>query len=199
MTQPIPTPAYDALDLAHQRFVDRIMLGDSKTDAYASAYPEASRESALSAGSRLFGTVRIQAALTERKAQLAERVQVTPQKLVEELASVAFARMSTFASWGPGGTTLVDDTMLTGPDLAAVAEISEQPGNKPGDTPKLRIKLHPKMPAIEKLIELFDVTPETIRALYPNVDDKEIVDAAVLIFRKAKERRDAKQVAGARA
>lgn len=197
MSQPVPTPTYDALELPHQRFVDRLMLGDSKTDAYASAYPDASRESALSAGSRLFGTVRIQTAVAERKAQLAERVQVTPQKLVEELASVAFARMSTFASWGPGGTTLVDDTMLTGPDLAAVAEISEQPGNKPGDTPKLRIKLHPKMPAIDKLLELFDVTPEKIRALYPNVEDKEIIDGVVSIFRKAKETREAARQAKA--
>lgn len=198
MSQPIPTPAYDTLDIAHQRFVDRVMAGDTLTDAYASAYPEANRESARSAGPRLFASVRITAAMAERKAQLAARVNVTPQRLVEELAAVAFARMSTFATWGPGGLALMDDTTLSGPDLAAVAEVSEQPG-KPGELAKQRIKLHPKMPAIEKLIELFDVTPETIRALYPNVDDKEIVDAAVLIFRKAKERRDAKKVAGARA
>lgn len=185
------TPAFDALDYAHQRFVDRLLLGDTKTDAYASAYPDATRESASSAGARLFGNVRIQAALAERKAQLAERVHVTPQKLVEELASVAFARMSTFVSWGPGGTAIVDDTMLSGPDMAAVAEISEQDGKFLGAPPRLRVKLHPKMPAIEKLCELFDVTPERIKQLYPQLDlaSPEAIEGVFDILKEAKARR----------
>lgn len=195
MSQPVPTPAYDALSLAHQRFVDRLLMGDSKTDAYLAGH-DVTRESAATLGVRLFGKVEIADALAERKAQLAERTAVTPERLVEELASIAFARMSTFVSWGPGGSVMVDDTMLSPADMAAVADVSEQPG-KPGETPKLRIKLHPKQPALDRLIELFDVTPETIRKLYPQMDlaSPEAVAGVVSILKKAQERQRAEAAA----
>lgn len=194
MSQPIPTPAYDALDIAHQRFVDRIMAGDTATDAYASAYPDASRDSARKAGSRLLTSVDIQAAVAERKAQLAARVNVTPQRLVEELAAMAFSSMKTFMTWGPEGVTLMGDETLSEVDARCVAEVSQ---TRTKDGGSLKLKLHEKRPAIDKLLELFDVTPEKIRALYPNVEDKELIDGVVSIFRKAKEKREAAKQATA--
>lgn len=190
MSQPVPTPTYDALELPHRRFVDRLLMGDTKQDAYADAYPGASRESAESAGPRLFGNVRVQAALTEVKAKLADRVHVTPQRIVEELAAIGFARMRTFVTWGPEGMTLMPDETLSLFDSAAVSEVRQTVTQHGGS---LGIKLHDKKAALDKLAEMFDVTPALIKQLYPQMDlaTPEAVDGVVDIFKKAQERKRA--------
>jgi phage terminase small subunit len=110
------TPAFDALDVQHQRFLAAYMAnGQNGTAAYQHAYPDCSADSAPAAASRLLSTVKVSAALAELKAQLAERLKVTPQRIIGEYAAIAFARMGNFVAWGPSGVTLLDDARSTTP------------------------------------------------------------------------------------
>src|SRR5258708_11124596 len=83
----------------------------------------------------------IAAAMAERE----RRTQVTADRIVTELARIAFADIRSFADWGPDGVGLRALAELSADDTAAVAEIYG-PGAA-GGRPKL--KLHDKRAALE--------------------------------------------------
>ncbi len=85
----------------------------------------------------------IRAAMEERE----RRTQVTADRIVTELARIAFADIRSFADWGPDGVGLRALAELSADDTAAVAEIYG-PGAA-GGRPKL--KLHDKRAALELL------------------------------------------------
>ena len=86
----------------------------------------------------------IAAAMAERE----RRTQVTADRIVTELARIAFADIRSFADWGKDGVVdLRPLAELSADDAAAVAEVYG-PG-KAGGRPKL--KLHDKRAALELL------------------------------------------------
>lgn len=93
----------------------------------------------------------IAAAVKERE----RRTHVTADRIVKELARIAFADIRSFADWGPDGVGLRPLAEISDDDAAAVAEIYA-PGAA-GGRPKLR--LHDKKAALELLarhLGLFD-------------------------------------------
>jgi phage terminase small subunit len=89
--------AYEALELNHQRFVDALLVHPTASAAYRSVYSNASPSSSRAAAARLLADVRIEAALEERRVELAERTNVTAERIIGELAAIAFSNMRTFA------------------------------------------------------------------------------------------------------
>ncbi len=74
-----------------------------------------------------------------------ERIQISQDRVVYELARIAFSDMRNFAQWGPFGVTLKNSKTLTDKDAACIAEISES------DTSAVRFKLYDKLKALELL------------------------------------------------
>lgn len=92
-------------------------------------------------------------AIEEGKRARSLRSQVTQDRVIEELARIAFADMRDYFVWGPGkdGESRVivrPSTELTDDQAAAVAEVS-QTVTAAGGT--LRVKLHDKMAALNLL------------------------------------------------
>ncbi len=89
----------------------------------------------------------VMAAIAQAMEERAQRTQVTTDRIVKELARIAFADIRSFAQWGPDGIGLRPLAEISDDDAAAVAEIYG-PGAA-GGRPKL--KLHDKKAALELL------------------------------------------------
>ena len=89
----------------------------------------------------------VMSAIAAAMAERAQRTQVTADRIVTELARIAFADIRSFATWGDNGTELRPLAEISPDDAAAIAEIYG-PG-KAGGRPKL--KLHDKRAALELL------------------------------------------------
>lgn len=82
----------------------------------------------------------IEAAQRERSA----RTGVTADRVVQEIARVAFSSMSDVMTWGPSGAKVRPDDEITQEAAAAIAEISETHAG-------VKVKLHSKVAALEQL------------------------------------------------
>lgn len=89
-------------------------------------------------------SARVQQLMNERS----ERTKITADRVLKELAKIAFSDMRKFAKWGPGGVSLIDCSTLADEDAACVAEASESTSKDGGS---IRFKLHDKKGALELL------------------------------------------------
>lgn len=141
--------AYEALTEKQRQFVEAYLVHGNATQAYLDAgYQIRSNASARAASSRLLTRVNIQRALAERRTQLATAHDVTPERVIAELALIGFSDMHAYATWGPAGVTLRDSAQIDAAARRVVSEVS-QTVTKDGGT--IRFKLHNKIEALEKL------------------------------------------------
>ena len=125
----------------------QLFLDHYTTNATAAAR-EAGFKHPRQAGTRLLSNVHIARRIAQAQAKRSERTQVTTDKVVAELAKIAFCNADDYFEWGEDGVRLKDSEDLTRDQKAAVGEASETT-TKEGGT--IRIKLHDKLAALEKL------------------------------------------------
>jgi phage terminase small subunit len=130
-----------------RRFVEEYLIDLNATQAAIRAgYSE---KNAFKIGARLVQKCTavkdaIDSALAERSARTA----VTADRVVRELARVAFADPRAVFSWGPDGVTLRSSEELTDDEAAVVAEVSETRTETGGS---IKGKLCDKLKALELL------------------------------------------------
>lgn len=98
-------------------------------------------------GQRLLRHREVAAEIARLQAERRARRQVTADRVLEEIARIAFADMRNFADWGPDGVTLREKGKLSEEDAAAIARVDPPRGN--GKTGRLR--LYDKHAALEAL------------------------------------------------
>lgn len=86
----------------------------------------------------------VQAAMQER----ARSTGITQERVLNELARVAFGDKRKLMKWGPSGVSLVDSESLADDDAAQVSEVSETTSATGGS---LKLKTHDKVKALELL------------------------------------------------
>jgi phage terminase small subunit len=86
----------------------------------------------------------IDAALAERS----KRTEITADRVVKELARIAFVDFRQVTSWGPGGVRLLSSDELSDDEAAIVAEVSETTTETGGS---LKVKRYDKLKALELL------------------------------------------------
>lgn len=138
----------NGLSPKQQRFVEEYLIDLNATQAARRAGYSA--HTAQRIGSENLSKPLIQDALAARQVALAHANDVTPSRVIEELAHVGFADMTTYMRWGPDGVRLKDSDTLTPAQCRVVAEVSE---TKTKDGGTIRLKLHNKLTALEKLGE----------------------------------------------
>ncbi len=77
----------------------------------------------------------------------AARLGVTPERVLQEYARIAFADLRRFADWGPGGLVLKTPEELSDEDAAAISEITTA-GAGGGSC---RVKLYDKKAALDAI------------------------------------------------
>lgn len=107
-----------------------------------------SADSADVIGSENLGKPEIAEAVERAMEARAARTGVTQDRVVQELARIAFGDMRKVTTWGPAGVSLVDSSTLDDDDAAMVAEASETTSKEGGS---LKVKAHDKVRALELL------------------------------------------------
>lgn len=105
-------------------------------------------KSAARIGVELLNKTQVREAIAANQAKRAQRVEITADRVVSELAKIAFADPRDLMEWGPDGVKLKDSADLTEEQAASVAEVSETTTKDGGS---LKLKKHDKVKALELL------------------------------------------------
>lgn len=93
-----------------KRFCDEYLIGLNATRAYKVAYPGCKKdETASAAGSRMLGNVKVKEYIELRLKDIQKRTEVTQDKVIQELAAIAFSNATEFASV-KGNSVIIKDT-----------------------------------------------------------------------------------------
>ena len=99
-------------------------------------------------GHRLTRHPSVSAAIAVAMAQRSRRTGISADRVLRELARIAFADIRDTVTWGPAGIALVDSADLDPDVAAAVAEVSETVA---GQARTKRVKLADKLSALRLL------------------------------------------------
>ena len=114
-------------------------------------------KSASVEGSRLLANAEVQAEITRQRAILMEQSNVTPEKIVVELAVIAFSDLGDYIRIHQDGTPSIElGNMSPGATRAIASLNTDVTKTATGrQTAKLRIKLHDKQVALISLAKMF--------------------------------------------
>jgi len=129
-----------------RRFVEEYLVDLNAAEAARRA--GYSKRSAPQQGCRLLSDVAIAAAIAKAQMARAARTGVTADRVITELAKVAFGDPRRLLSWGPEGVVLRESDELTEAEAALVSEVSETRTATGGTR---RVKLHSKVKALTAL------------------------------------------------
>lgn len=146
---------------------------NAKRAAIRAGYSERSAEVTAC---RMLRTPKIKAAIDKALEKRCAKIEITGDRVLQEIAKIGFSNLTDFMQWGPGGVKLKSSDELTVEQAACVSEVVETTTESGGS---IRFKLHDKLSALEKLgkhLKLFtdvseqkvDFTDET-----PRIDDAE--------------------------
>lgn len=107
-----------------------------------------SAKTAYSTGQENLKKPEIQDAIQQAQCHREKRTLVTQDRVVAELAKIAFGDARDVMRWGPGGVVLVPSDILTDDQAASVAEVSESTTKDGGS---IKLKRHDKVKALELL------------------------------------------------
>lgn len=141
-----------------ERFAAEYLVDLNATAAYQRAIrPEASLVVAATEGGKLLRTPYVQELVQTARARLIERTQVTSERVILELARIAFIDPREVFEWGPSGVRLRPSHELTPDAAAVVASVKHKRrthADKDGNTStshEVEIKLADKIAALDKL------------------------------------------------
>lgn len=140
-----------------ERFVQEYLVDLNATRAAERAgYSPAN---APSTGARLKTRPNVKARIAAAMAERTERTRIRQDRVVMELARLAFSDIREFADWDGEGVRIRDSQGMGPEQSACIAEIVETPGK---DGRKLRVKLHGKTRALEVLCRHLGLFEKTV-------------------------------------
>lgn len=168
----------DGLSPRMRLFVHYYLIEPNATQAAIKAgYSE---KTAHVQGPRMLGNVRILEAINAGMSTLYKRLDITAERVLQELAKIGFSDMRSFVRWGSSGVQLKNSEDLSDEDAAAVAEVSETITKDGGS---IKFKLHDKKGALElmgKNLKLFTEKVDlNALTLNRNVDISHMSDAEI--------------------
>lgn len=126
-------------------FADEYLIDLNGTRAYRVAYPSVKKdEVAAAAAARLLKNVKVEAYIQKRMEERQKRTEITQDRVLEELAAIAFARATDYAEIKGECVRIKDTDTLDEQQIRAIAGIK---GGKYG----IELKLNDKEKALELL------------------------------------------------
>jgi phage terminase small subunit len=129
-----------------QRFVEEYLIDLNATQAAIRAGYSA--KTARSIGQENLTIPDIQNAIDAALAERAKKTEITADRVVQELARIAFVDFRQVTSWGPDGVRLLSSDELSDDEAAIVSEVSETTTETGGS---LKVKRYDKLKALELL------------------------------------------------
>lgn len=107
-------------------FADEYLIDLNATRAYKVAYPSVKKdETAAQAGSRMLRNVKVAAYIQERMEERQKRTEITQDRVLEELAAIAFAKATDYAEIKGECVRIKDTDTLDEQQIRAIAGIKE--------------------------------------------------------------------------
>ena len=126
-------------------FADEYLIDLNATRAYKVAYPSVKKdETAAQAGSRMLRNVKVAAYIQERMEERQKRTEITQDRVLQELAAIAFAKATDYAEIKNECVRIRDTAELDEQQIRALAGIEE---GKCG----IKVKMNDKEKALELL------------------------------------------------
>lgn len=126
-------------------FANEYLVDLNATRAYRVAYPSVKKdETARTNGSRLLTNANVAAYIAERMKERQERTEITQDRVIEELAAIALARMDNYAEIKNNRVLIKDSAEFTEMQARAIGGIKQ---GKFG----IEVKLNDKLKALELL------------------------------------------------
>lgn len=119
-----------------------------------------SQKTARAQGQRLLTNVDIANAIAAAQAKREKRTEITQDRVVQELARIAFGNIRSVMSWTASGMRLRNSDDLTEDEAAIVSEVRETTTKDGGSR---TLKTHDKLKALELLgkhLGMFEKKPE---------------------------------------
>lgn len=123
--------------------------------AVRAGYPQ--KTCSRTASRLLHHTPAVKEAIAKAVEERARRTEVTADRVVQQLARVAFADLKDVVEFGPGGVTIKDGKDVDGTILSEISKISYKKG---GGT--VRVRLSDRMTALELLGRHLGIYPEKV-------------------------------------
>lgn len=128
-----------------KRFADEYLIDLNATRAYKVAYPSVKKnETAAAASARMLRNVKVAEYVQQRMKERQERTEVTQDRVVQELAAIAFAKATDYVQIRDGNVEIMDTNQLNEQQIRAIAGIREGKGG-------IEVKLNSKEKALELL------------------------------------------------
>lgn len=108
-----------------------------------------SRASAAKQGGRNLRNPAVAGKISEAMHKREERVLISQDMVINELANIAFGDLRQVIAWGPDGVKAVESESLSGREAALVAEVAQSSASGGGS---LRLKRYDKLKALELLM-----------------------------------------------
>jgi phage terminase small subunit len=127
-----------------------------------------SAHSARQTGSRLLALEAVQVALRAKRSEALASLEVTEDRLLQELAAIAFSNIRTYCRWTEDGQLeVIASEDIPGELAAAIESVEEQTfttsnkdGSKDYTRVKRKVKLYSKMDALKLLAEYMGLSNE---------------------------------------
>ena len=137
-----------------EAFAAGVANGLSQAEAYRQAFPRSLKwkdESVWSRASALAATDNVRQRVQELREEAVRANQVTTERIVAELAKIAFGDARRVMSWGPGGVVLRESADLDDDEAAIVSEVTETTTATGGS---MKLKTHDKLSALKLLADI---------------------------------------------
>lgn len=100
------------------------------------------------AAAQLLGKPHVQEAISAAIQLRSLRTGITADRVLREIARIAFSDLRDVMFWGPNGVVMRDSSEITSDQSAAIAEVSHTVSLSGGS---VKVKMHSKTDALEKL------------------------------------------------
>lgn len=141
------------LNPKQQRFVKEYLIDlNAKQAAIRAGYSEKTAEVQ---GCRLLRNVQVKAEIERNLAKVVKKLDITHERIMEELALIGFSDLGDFVDFGPGGVVIKEPS---GKNSRCLAEVTETTGKDGGS---IKFKLHSKVDALRELDDRLFGKPKT--------------------------------------
>ena len=152
---------------AQKRFCDEYLIDLNATRAYKSAYPSCQKdETARANSSRLLTKANIQEYIQEQKEQLKEKVDVTKEQVIKQLARIAFGDIRKLYNEN-GGLKNIQDLDDEAAAIVSGIETTEEFDGYGEDREQIgytkKVKIASKDRALEMLGKYFGIFKEKVQ------------------------------------
>jgi phage terminase small subunit len=137
-----------------ERFCEEYLIDFNATQAARRAgYSE---KTVRQTGTENLARPSIQARIRELQQPYKEKLDISAERVLEELSLIAFARPKKYMSWDNSRLTLISSEYLTEAETAAIASVSyKETSTQFGGTTQVELKFHDKVKALQTILDRY--------------------------------------------